>query len=545
MTITVGEALTGISSSTANIGYQGYRGTTTAPSPFTALYLGQQGLGGTDANPSLEIPASNLVAVQYTTSSVDVSTIALTLLEHGSTTLIDANGNLQVENGRWILYDFENRPIRIVTQDAALIQFTYDFQGNRTQQTTTQLGQSSQTTVYVSEIYEASSSTAPIKYFMAGSLRVAMLDSAGTTSYFLTDHLASTNLLVNNSQSSVRTTRYMPFGSTFQTSGTTDNDHKYTGKRLDATTGLYYYGARYYDPLSGRFISPDSIIQNPNNPQALNRYAYCLNNPIRLLDTDGHRVLEAAIGLAMLAGAEIRVAMANPQSWDAAAREAAIGAIQGLTFSAGFVAGGPLAGPLIGSSASAGLGAAMTGGDAASIATHAALGALIPALWGEAATLAAFGRDSVMARFGQSPPQASMAGEGAAPDFSLSQTAGGITNPVPPMLARVIPGEGPFLTLGLGGPDVYVTDPAAIEGMSPAEIWRRLKIEQSDTYSVIQFPTPAQGVASPILRNDPGFVGGGLTGGGAPEFVIPNGQIPPEATTTIINSPPDSSPDLP
>lgn len=51
---------------------------------------------------------------------------------------------------------------------------------------------------------------------------------------------------------------------------------------------------------------------------------------------------------------------------------------------------------------------------------------------------------------------------------------------------------------------------------------------------VIEFSTPSEGLASPVFRSNPGFVGGGLTSGGAPEFVIPNGPIPPGATTTII-----------
>jgi len=113
--------------------------------------------------------------------------------------------------------------------------------------------------------------------------------------------------------------------------------------------------------------------------------------------------------------------------------------------------------------------------------------------------------------------------------------AEGIANPVPSTLARVIPGEGPFPTLGLpGSADVFVTDPAAISGMTPAQISQRLGIPASDTFSVIQFPTPAQGLASPVFRSNPGFIGGGVTSGGAPEFVIPNGPIPAGATTTIL-----------
>jgi RHS repeat-associated protein len=286
-TSTIGEALTGLSSSAANIGYLGYRGTTIAPSSSTAMYLGQQGSGGADAQPTPEIPASNLINVAYSTSSGDVSTIALALLEHGATAFLDANGNPQVQNGRWIACDFENRPIRIVTQDGTLVQFAYDFEGNRTQQSVTPLYQSSQTTTYIGGIYETSGTSATIKYITAGTSLVAMVDS-GTTTYFLPDNLGSTIRLTNSGQSTVRSDAYLPFGGTFQTSGSVDNDHKFTGQRLDANTGLYYRGARYGDPFLGQFVTPDTIIQNPYDPQTLNRYVYVRNNPLIYTDPTGN-----------------------------------------------------------------------------------------------------------------------------------------------------------------------------------------------------------------------------------------------------------------
>jgi len=53
-------------------------------------------------------------------------------------------------------------------------------------------------------------------------------------------------------------------------------------------SGLLYYGARYYDPTMGRFISADTEIPDIDNPQSLNRYSYVLNNPLNLVDPTGH-----------------------------------------------------------------------------------------------------------------------------------------------------------------------------------------------------------------------------------------------------------------
>jgi RHS repeat-associated protein len=83
------------------------------------------------------------------------------------------------------------------------------------------------------------------------------------------------------------TVKYLPFGETRL--GSVPTDKLFTGQRLDGT-GLYYYNARYYDPTIGRFISADTVIQNPANPQCFNRYSYCLNNPLKYRDPSGHTV---------------------------------------------------------------------------------------------------------------------------------------------------------------------------------------------------------------------------------------------------------------
>jgi RHS repeat-associated protein len=79
---------------------------------------------------------------------------------------------------------------------------------------------------------------------------------------------------------------YLRFGECRNSQGNPGTDKLFTGQRLDGT-GLYYYGARYYDASMGRFISADTIVQSPGNPQTLNRYSYCLNNPLAYIDPTG------------------------------------------------------------------------------------------------------------------------------------------------------------------------------------------------------------------------------------------------------------------
>jgi len=82
---------------------------------------------------------------------------------------------------------------------------------------------------------------------------------------------------------------YYPFGVCRNSPENFPTERLFTGQRLD-DTGLYYYGARYYDATMGKFISADTIIPNPANTQAFNRYSYCLNNPLKYMDPNGHVV---------------------------------------------------------------------------------------------------------------------------------------------------------------------------------------------------------------------------------------------------------------
>jgi RHS repeat-associated protein len=61
----------------------------------------------------------------------------------------------------------------------------------------------------------------------------------------------------------------------------------YTGKELDAESGLYYFGARYYCPEIGRFITEDPVKGTIELPQRLNPYPLCVNNPVMYVDPDG------------------------------------------------------------------------------------------------------------------------------------------------------------------------------------------------------------------------------------------------------------------
>src|SRR5690606_17439068 len=77
------------------------------------------------------------------------------------------------------------------------------------------------------------------------------------------------------------TLAYDAFGNVVATTGdAADYNHRFTGKPQDIT-GLYYYGARFYDPTIGRFISLDPA------KNGLNWYVYANNNPLKYIDPSG------------------------------------------------------------------------------------------------------------------------------------------------------------------------------------------------------------------------------------------------------------------
>ncbi len=144
-----------------------------------------------------------------------------------------------------------------------------------------------QTTTYIGKLYVCGG-TACAKMIFGGGQRSAIKQvGSGSISYFHPDHLGSTSVLTNGSGVKEEDLVYYPYGDTFTNAGTANVAYKYTGKELDGSTELYFYEARYYDAVLGRFISADTIVPNPGNPQDFNRYTYGNNNPILFNDPTG------------------------------------------------------------------------------------------------------------------------------------------------------------------------------------------------------------------------------------------------------------------
>jgi RHS repeat-associated protein len=118
----------------------------------------------------------------------------------------------------------------------------------------------------------------------------------------LSDHLKSTSALV--ARNGVLNVKYFyyPYGARRGVPFNTITARHFTGQyhetSLPGGEGLSFYNARWYDPKLGRFLSADTIVPNPSNPQDLNRLAYVRNNPLRYVDPSGHRLCDGATSCA-------------------------------------------------------------------------------------------------------------------------------------------------------------------------------------------------------------------------------------------------------
>lgn len=120
--------------------------------------------------------------------------------------------------------------------------------------------------------------------------------------YIGRDHLGSITHLVTAQDSLLASYSYSPWGALLDRKAQLLLGRGYTGHEHLPEAGLILMNARLYDPLTGRFLSPDPYIQLPDFTQNLNRYSYCLNNPLRYTDPSGKYILIDDLIVGVLGG---------------------------------------------------------------------------------------------------------------------------------------------------------------------------------------------------------------------------------------------------
>ncbi|MBI2678494.1 MAG: RHS repeat protein [Candidatus Koribacter versatilis] len=226
---------------------------------------------------------SSLGTSSYTYNSsnelTSMSSATFTYDNNGNTlTKVDSSGTTSYA------WDVENRLTSVtLPNNGGIVSFKYDPMGRRIQKSS-----SSGTTNYVYDavdIAEEVNSTGGLVARYANSDRVdqaVAMSRSGTVFYYQVDGLGTVTSLTDGSGSAQAVYTYDSFGKQILGSSIT-NPLRYTGRELDAETGLYYYRARYYDPSLGRFLAEDPVWGNSDHTL----YSYVRNNPINYFDPSG------------------------------------------------------------------------------------------------------------------------------------------------------------------------------------------------------------------------------------------------------------------
>ena len=200
---------------------------------------------------------------------------------------------------RQITYNAWNRVSRIKDSGNGYeMTFEYDEDGNRNWSKLTENGAFVRETEYAGNM-EHVKTTSGDDYFiyLGDNLLYHFNNHIGECLYLCTDHLGSVIGIIDEQGEMCYEAKYDAWGNQEVVKNDIGFIRGYTGHEEMPEFGLINMNARLYDPMLGRFISPDNFVQMPENRQNFNRYAYCLNNPLKYNDPSGNFVEYATIAV--------------------------------------------------------------------------------------------------------------------------------------------------------------------------------------------------------------------------------------------------------
>lgn len=291
-------------------------GTTCAAAPSTAAVGGEDpywtsytydAVGNRKTETQHKTPGGPAADIVRTYAAPEAGKHNLPKVTHGAaadprdeTFAYDAAGNttsrkIGTAEAQSLAWDDEGR-LKSVTQGTKVSSYAYDISGARFIRK-----DSTGTTLYLpggNELHiDASGLRKGTRYYGVGGKNVAMR-TGGQLSFLLTDpnNTATTQVTTDTTQNVTRRKTTI-FGAPRGTQPANwRGDKGFVGGTIDADTGLTQLGARQYDPLIGRFISVDPLLQT-NVPQTLNGYTYGAQNPLINPDPSGLGVPECHTGV--------------------------------------------------------------------------------------------------------------------------------------------------------------------------------------------------------------------------------------------------------
>jgi RHS repeat-associated protein len=243
-------------------------------------------------NSWLNYPAASQSTLSYTADALNRYTAVGAV-----TPAYDGNSNLTFDGTFTFGYDAENR-LTSASGAGNTAAYTYDAQGRRKTKTV-----NGSTTVFVTdagnrEVLEYDGSSGAIQRWYAyglGSNDVLnqMNVATSTRATLIPDIQGSVIASIDSSSGALSKIGYLPYGK----SAAAPAPFGYTGQRIDPEPGgLYYYRARHYSPVWGRFMQPDPVGYGAGS----NLYAYVGNDPVNLIDPFGFTADSPSYGQSLL-----------------------------------------------------------------------------------------------------------------------------------------------------------------------------------------------------------------------------------------------------
>lgn len=210
---------------------------------------------------------------------------------NGTTYSYDKNGNLTQKTTSTetttYTWDFENKLIKVTTP-VTTSEYAYDPFGRRIEKKTTENGTTNTTKYFYDKqsiLFDYDETgTIGNRYIHGPNIDEPLAVTIDKDKYYYhADGLGSIISLTDQSGKTVQTYVYDSFGDLKDQKNRIKQPYAYTGREWDKETGLYYYRARYYDPIDGRFISKDPI----GFAGGINLFNYTDSNPINRTDPLG------------------------------------------------------------------------------------------------------------------------------------------------------------------------------------------------------------------------------------------------------------------
>ena len=165
---------------------------------------------------------------------------------------------------------------------------TYGPDGERWSSTLLKNGKPVQTTLYANNYEKVIRGDSVREYYYLDKGVMVIRENNAFKSYLtFTDNLGSILAVMDEKGDKVFEASYDAWGKQTIKLNKIGLQRGYTGHEMLNDFDITNMNGRLYDPVLGRFLSPDNFVQMPDNAQSYNRYSYCLNNPLKYTDPSG------------------------------------------------------------------------------------------------------------------------------------------------------------------------------------------------------------------------------------------------------------------